>query len=105
MDQQRNIHQIEGNVEKGPVDGEEIRCGRGEIETLLVASLKDSEAPHPRHDALKRGLGRYREKNGGKRGKQKAAENGSERTEPLHKSSGENRQALIEAEPHADPQI
>ena len=73
MNQQRNVQQPEDKDEKGLIDGEEIRCGRGELETLLVASLQDPEAPNPRPDALKRGPGRYREKKGGKRGKQKAA--------------------------------
>jgi hypothetical protein len=102
VDQQRNVHQIEGNVEKGPVDGDEIRCGRGELETLLVASFKDSEVPNPRPDAPTRGPGRYREKKGGKRGKQKAGENGSDRTQSLPAGNAEIGQSVRVARPAGD---
>jgi ERF superfamily len=96
-----NVDHVEQSHTK-PIDAQEIRCGRGELETLLVASLKDSEDPHPRNDALKRGPGRYREKKGGKRGKQKSAENGSDRTEPLLEGSAENGQSALDARPNGD---
>ena len=101
-EKERNARQPADKGDPTPIVAEEIRCGRGELETLLVASLQDPEAPNPRPDALKRGPGRYREKKGGKRGKQKAAENGSGRTEPLPQGNERNGQSVREARPDPD---
>ena len=102
MDQNGNNNQLSKKGDAKQVTTEEIRCGRGELEALLVASLQYPEASNPRSDALKRGPGRYREKKGGKRGKQKAAENGSGRTDPLLERSERNGESVPEARPNAD---
>ena len=64
--------------------------------------MQDLEASNPRGEALKRGPGRYREKKGGKRGKQKAAENGSGRTRTLPQGNERNGQSVREARPDPD---
>jgi hypothetical protein len=102
VDEEGNVSQVANKNEAKPIDAQEIRCGRGELETLLVTSLKDSNAPNSRTDALKRGPGRYRQKKGGKRAKQKSAENGSDRTERLPESSPENGQSVLRPESDAD---
>ena len=102
MDKEGDVYQVPNKGQTKPMDAQEIRCGRGELETLLVASLKDSEAPNPQKDALKRGPGRYRQKRGSKREKQKSADNGSGMTERLHKSSAKNGRAVLEAGPDGD---
>ena len=102
VDEEGNVFQLADKGETKPIAAEEIRCGRGELETLLVASLKDSDAPNHRTDALKRGPGPYRQKKGGRSPKQKSAENGNDLTERQRDSSGENAPSVAEAVPNGD---
>jgi hypothetical protein len=102
VDQQRSNQQLEDTLEKEPVDDREIRCGRGDLEPLLVASLKEADTPNLRADALQRGPGRYREKKGGKRAKQKSAKNKSDRTEPMPEGGTEIARPVLEAEAGGD---
>jgi hypothetical protein len=101
VNQNGNANQVSEKIDTKSM-AEEIRCGRGELETLLVASLQDPEAPNPRGEALKRGPGRYREKKGGKRGKQKAGKNRSGRTQSLPDGSAEIGQSELDARPDGD---
>jgi len=102
VNEEETVYQLVDKGETKPIAAEEIRCGRGELETLLVASLKDSDAPNHRTDALKRGPGRYRQKKGSGSPKRKSAENGNDLTEQQHDSSGENAPSVAEAVPNGD---
>jgi hypothetical protein len=73
MNKEASVNYVEKSETK-PIDVPEIRCGRGELETLLVASLQDPQAPNPRSNALQRepeGIGKRKAVSAGNKGRQR----------------------------------